>query len=66
VSLTVGCHKKGMAFGTGSAVAHRAVDAVAGPRQIEHGKKRKESLFHSFAVDIHGIGMVGVNSSQWW
>jgi hypothetical protein len=43
VSLTVGCHKKGMAFGTGSAVAHRAVDAVAGPRQIEHGKKRKEN-----------------------
>lgn len=27
---------QGMAFGTGSAVAHRAVDAVAGPRQVEH------------------------------
>lgn len=25
-----------MAFGTGSAVAHRAVDAVLGPRTIQH------------------------------
>lgn len=25
-----------MAFGTGSAVANRAVDAVMGPRQVEH------------------------------
>ncbi|PON52932.1 Cysteine alpha-hairpin motif superfamily [Parasponia andersonii] len=27
---------QGMAFGTGSAVAHRAVDAVLGPRTIQH------------------------------
>ena len=27
---------QGMMFGTGSAIAHRAVDAVAGPRQVEH------------------------------
>ncbi|WOL19659.1 hemiasterlin resistant protein 1-like [Canna indica] len=27
---------QGMAFGTGSAIAHRAVDAVMGPRTIEH------------------------------
>ncbi|XP_043695787.1 hemiasterlin resistant protein 1-like [Telopea speciosissima] len=27
---------EGMAFGTGSAVAHRAVDAVMGPRVIQH------------------------------
>lgn len=27
---------QGMAFGTGSAVANRAVDAVMGPRQVEH------------------------------
>lgn len=27
---------QGMAFGTGSAIAHRAVDAVAGPRTVEH------------------------------
>ena len=25
-----------MAFGTGSAIAHRAVDAVAGPREVKH------------------------------
>lgn len=29
-------HVTGMAFGTGSAVAHRAVDAVMGPRTIQH------------------------------
>ncbi|EXC32998.1 hypothetical protein L484_014778 [Morus notabilis] len=27
---------QGMAFGTGSAVAHRAVDAIVGPRTIQH------------------------------
>ncbi|XP_022726457.1 uncharacterized protein LOC111282580 isoform X2 [Durio zibethinus] len=27
---------EGMAFGTGSAIAHRAVDAVLGPRTIQH------------------------------
>ncbi|KAH9531441.1 hypothetical protein CY35_19G038300 [Sphagnum magellanicum] len=27
---------QGVAFGTGSAVAHRAVDAVMGPRAIQH------------------------------
>ncbi|XP_021714040.1 coiled-coil-helix-coiled-coil-helix domain-containing protein 10, mitochondrial-like [Chenopodium quinoa] len=27
---------QGVAFGTGSAVAHRAVDAVVGPRTIQH------------------------------
>lgn len=26
----------GMAFGSGSAIAHRAVDAVMGPRTIQH------------------------------
>lgn len=26
----------GLAFGTGSAVAHRAVDSVMGPRTIQH------------------------------
>ena len=26
----------GIAFGTGSAVAHRAVDALLGPRTIQH------------------------------
>jgi len=27
---------QGMAFGTGSAVAHRAVDSVMGPREVKH------------------------------
>nr|GMD02728.1 coiled-coil-helix-coiled-coil-helix domain-containing protein 10, mitochondrial [Ipomoea batatas] len=27
---------EGMAFGTGSAIAHRAVDAVMGPRVVQH------------------------------
>ncbi|CAJ1936153.1 unnamed protein product [Sphenostylis stenocarpa] len=27
---------QGMAFGTGSAVAHRAVDSIMGPRTIQH------------------------------
>ncbi|URE18893.1 CHCH domain [Musa troglodytarum] len=27
---------QGMAFGTGSAIAHRAVDAALGPRTIQH------------------------------
>jgi hypothetical protein len=27
---------QGMAFGTGSAVAHRAVDSIMGPRTVEH------------------------------
>ena len=26
----------GMAFGTGSAIAHRAADAVMGPRTVQH------------------------------
>lgn len=36
LSGIVGGVVQGMAFGTGSAIAHRAVDAVAGPRQVEH------------------------------
>ena len=27
---------QGMAFGGGSAIAHRVVDGIAGPRQVEH------------------------------
>jgi len=36
LSGLAGTVMSGMAFGTGSAVAHRAVDAVMGPRQVEH------------------------------
>ncbi|KAI7993043.1 hypothetical protein ACSBR2_021945 [Camellia fascicularis] len=34
---------QGMAFGTGSAVAHRAVDAVMGPRTIQHETAASEA-----------------------
>uniref|UniRef100_A0A7N0UGG1 CHCH domain-containing protein n=1 Tax=Kalanchoe fedtschenkoi TaxID=63787 RepID=A0A7N0UGG1_KALFE len=34
---------QGMAFGTGSAMAHRAVDAVMGPRTIQHEISATES-----------------------
>ncbi|XP_059647983.1 uncharacterized protein C6C3.02c isoform X2 [Cornus florida] len=34
---------QGMAFGTGSAVAHRAVDGVMGPRTIQHETVGAES-----------------------
>ncbi|KAJ7968319.1 Cox19-like CHCH family protein [Quillaja saponaria] len=34
---------QGMAFGTGSAVAHRAVDSVMGPRTIQHETVVSES-----------------------
>lgn len=36
LSGLAGTMMSGMAFGTGSAVANRAIDAVAGPRQVEH------------------------------
>ncbi|KAL5217291.1 hypothetical protein ABZP36_017975 [Zizania latifolia] len=32
----LGTIAQGMAFGTGSAMAHRAVDAVMGPRTVQH------------------------------
>ena len=53
----------GMAFGTGSAMAHRAVDAVVGPRTIQHEAVVNEaaaaapaptsSSFASDACNIH-------------
>jgi hypothetical protein len=36
LSGLAGTVMSGMAFGTGSAVAHRAVDAIAGPREVKH------------------------------
>ena len=43
----------GMAFGTGSAVAHRAVDAVMGPRTIQH---------EAVVTEAAGAGAVPVSS----
>jgi hypothetical protein len=33
---------QGMAFGTGSAVAHRAVDSIMGPRTVHHEQVQQE------------------------
>ncbi|CAK9879208.1 unnamed protein product [Sphagnum jensenii] len=33
---------QGMAFGTGSAVAHRAVDSIMGPRTVQHEVVQQE------------------------
>ncbi|GMH14680.1 hypothetical protein Nepgr_016521 [Nepenthes gracilis] len=50
---------QGMAFGTGSAVAHRAVDAVLGPRTIQHEtdscgihSKAFQDCLNSYGSDI--------------
>lgn len=49
----------GMAFGTGNAVAHRAVDAVMGPRTIKHETVVSEAVSASpvaksmTSCDIH-------------
>ena len=59
-----------MAFGTGSAVAHRAVDAVMGPRTIQHETVASEaagapvptanSLGGSDACNIHSRAFTDV------
>jgi len=36
LSGLAGTVMQGMAFGGGSAIAHRAIDGVMGPRQVEH------------------------------
>lgn len=36
LSGLAGTMMSGMAFGAGSSVAHRAVDAVMGPREVNH------------------------------
>lgn len=45
----------GMAFGTGSAVAHRAVDAVMGPRTIQHETVASEAAASS-APTMNNVG----------
>eukprot|EP01138_Halocafeteria_seosinensis_P015755 gb/GECG01016079.1/.p1 GENE.gb/GECG01016079.1/~~gb/GECG01016079.1/.p1 ORF type:complete len:170 (+),score=30.50 gb/GECG01016079.1/:1-510(+) len=51
---------QGMAFGGGSAVAHRAVDAVAGPRQVEHvhsgGEEGQQPAQQQAGAAQEGIG----------
>lgn len=47
---------QGMAFGTGSAVAHRAVDAVLGPRTIQHETVVSEAPAAAAAPVSNAIG----------
>ena len=46
----------GMAFGTGSAVAHRAVDAVMGPRTIQHETVASEAAAAAPAPTANTLG----------
>ncbi|KAK6156754.1 hypothetical protein DH2020_011002 [Rehmannia glutinosa] len=47
---------QGMAFGTGSAVAHRAVDAVMGPRTIQHETVVSEAVASASAPTASSMG----------
>ncbi|KAK4254200.1 hypothetical protein QN277_009613 [Acacia crassicarpa] len=47
---------QGMAFGTGSAVAHRAVDAVMGPRTIHHETVAAEGAATAPAPTANSLG----------
>ncbi|KAK6923259.1 hypothetical protein RJ641_011563 [Dillenia turbinata] len=46
----------GMAFGTGSAVAHRAVDAVMGPRTIQHESVVSEAAAPAAVPTVSSVG----------
>lgn len=47
---------QGVAFGTGSAMAHRAVDAVMGPRTIQHETVVTEAAGASPAPINNSVG----------
>uniref|UniRef100_A0A5B6ZSH7 Putative hemiasterlin resistant protein 1-like n=1 Tax=Davidia involucrata TaxID=16924 RepID=A0A5B6ZSH7_DAVIN len=47
---------QGMAFGTGSAVAHRAVDSVLGPRTVQHETAVSESAAAAPAPAMNSVG----------
>ncbi|CAL9093320.1 CHCH domain [Musa troglodytarum] len=56
---------QGMAFGTGSAVAHRAVDAVLGPRTIQHETVVSEAPAAAAAAPVSnavGTDACGIHS----
>ncbi|KAH7521132.1 hypothetical protein FEM48_Zijuj07G0000700 [Ziziphus jujuba var. spinosa] len=48
---------QGMAFGTGSAMAHRAVDGVLGPRTIQHVTVVSEAAAAPTASSVGGSVM---------
>lgn len=68
MSGLAGTVMQGMAFGTGSAVAHRAVDAVAGPRtmQVEHTGEQPEAAepAQQYAPNVVASGPCGDEFSQ--
>ncbi|KAI9110409.1 hypothetical protein K1719_018569 [Acacia pycnantha] len=47
---------QGIAFGTGSAIAHRAVDAVMGPRTVEHETVATEGAATAPAPTANSLG----------
>lgn len=51
----------GMAFGTGSAMAHRAVDAVVGPRTIQHEAVVNEAAAAAPAPTANSFGSDACN-----
>ncbi|KZV22740.1 hypothetical protein F511_05372 [Dorcoceras hygrometricum] len=53
---------QGMAFGTGSAVAHRAVDSVMGPRTIQHETVVSEAAAVPASSSIGGSDACMVHS----
>ncbi|CAL1370395.1 unnamed protein product [Linum trigynum] len=53
---------QGMAFGTGSAVAHRAVDAVMGPRTIQHETVGAEAAVPAATASSMSADGCGVHS----
>ncbi|GKU97894.1 hypothetical protein SLEP1_g10973 [Rubroshorea leprosula] len=53
---------QGMAFGTGSAVAHRAVDAVLGPRTIQHETVVTEAAAAPTANSLSGSDACSIHS----
>lgn len=52
----------GMAFGTGSAIAHRAVDAVMGPRTIQHESVVSEAAAAAPSANNFGSDACGVHT----
>lgn len=53
-----------MAFGTGSAVAHRAVDAVMGPRVIQHESVDSSAAPSSVPTAASNVGGSEVCNGQ--
>lgn len=52
----------GMAFGGGSAVAHRAVDAVMGPRTIQHENVVSEAAATAPTPNSYGSDACSIHS----